>query len=69
MFHTQEDRVIEIVLYFTFLIDSLLLQIAQHRGYIKVNWTKLEREVKKAKNELSKSSQSQLPKVVEEVLC
>lgn len=44
----------------------LLFQIAQHQGYVKVNWTRLNKDVQQAKNELARRANSKLPRIVEE---
>ncbi|XP_064455576.1 FUN14 domain-containing protein 1-like [Ornithodoros turicata] len=44
----------------------LLFQVAQHQGYIKVNWSRLNKDVQQAKNELTRRTNKKLPKVVDE---
>lgn len=44
----------------------LLLQLASHQGYIKVNWGKVNYEVKKAKQEFEKRASHKLPWILEE---
>ncbi|EEC09305.1 hypothetical protein IscW_ISCW019447, partial [Ixodes scapularis] len=40
--------------------------IAQHQGYVKVNWTRLNKDMQQAKNELARRANSKLPRIVEE---
>jgi len=44
----------------------LVLQLATHQGYVKVNWTKVNREVSKAKKEIEKRASKRLPWILEE---
>uniref|UniRef100_V5IJE9 Putative membrane protein n=1 Tax=Ixodes ricinus TaxID=34613 RepID=V5IJE9_IXORI len=41
----------------------LLFQIAQHQGYVKVNWTRLNKDMQQAKNELARRANSKLPRI------
>jgi len=44
----------------------LLLQIAHHQGYVKINWNKVQSNVNKAKEELERRSQKDIPTIVTE---
>jgi FUN14 domain-containing protein 1 len=44
----------------------LILQFASHQGYVKVNWTKLNRHMDEAKEKLEKNARKKLPPLVEE---
>ncbi|KFM60953.1 FUN14 domain-containing protein 1, partial [Stegodyphus mimosarum] len=44
----------------------LMFQIAQHQGYIKVNWNKVNKDIEKAKGKLDKHSKKQIPWFVDE---
>jgi len=44
----------------------LLLQVASHQGYIKVNWSKVNRHVVQAKKEIEKEAKRKVPRLVEE---
>ncbi|PRD30951.1 UNVERIFIED_CONTAM: FUN14 domain-containing protein 1 [Trichonephila clavipes] len=49
------------------LAGSLLMfQIAQHQGYIKVNWSKVNRDIEKAKGKLDKHSKKELHWFIDE---
>lgn len=46
----------------------LLIQIAQHQGYITINWSKLENSMKKARKEIERNSkQTNFSAMAEEV--
>lgn len=45
----------------------LLIQLASHQGYIKVNWSKVNKQMEKAKKEIEKEAQKKLPRVLDEV--
>ncbi|XP_041374847.1 FUN14 domain-containing protein 1-like [Gigantopelta aegis] len=38
-----------------------LLQIAQHQGYIKINWTLVEKSLNKAKSEMRSEAKKRYP--------
>ncbi|XP_023229641.1 FUN14 domain-containing protein 1-like [Centruroides sculpturatus] len=44
----------------------IFLQIAQYRGYIKVNWTTVNKDLNKAKQNLEKEAKNRLPQLVNE---
>lgn len=44
----------------------LLFQIAQHQGYVKVNWTRVNKDMQQVKNELAKKTNGKLPRIFEE---
>lgn len=44
----------------------LLFQVAQHQGYIKVNWSRVNKDMQHAKNELARRANKNLPKAAEE---
>lgn len=49
------------------LAGSLLVfQIAQHQGYVKINWNKVNKDIEKAKGKLDKHSKKQIPWLIEE---
>ncbi|XP_054721531.1 FUN14 domain-containing protein 2-like [Uloborus diversus] len=43
-----------------------MFQVAQHQGYIKVNWNKVNKDLEKAKKKLDKHSTKELPWFLEE---
>ncbi|GFQ89768.1 FUN14 domain-containing protein 1 [Trichonephila clavata] len=43
-----------------------MFQIAQHQGYIKVNWSKVNRDIEKAKGKLDKHSKKELHWFIDE---
>ncbi|XP_049517053.1 FUN14 domain-containing protein 1-like [Dermacentor silvarum] len=45
----------------------LLFQIAQHQGYVKVNWSRLNKDLQQAQNELARRTDGKLPRLLEEV--
>lgn len=50
--------------------DVFVLQIANHSGYVQVNWKKVEKDVKKAKRHLKKKANKAAPEIntfIEEV--
>ncbi|XP_054931755.2 FUN14 domain-containing protein 1-like isoform X1 [Dermacentor andersoni] len=44
----------------------LLFQIAQHQGYVKVNWSRLNKDLQQAQNELARRTDGKLPRLLEE---
>ncbi|GAB6020796.1 FUN14 domain-containing protein 1, variant 3 [Chamberlinius hualienensis] len=44
----------------------LIMQIASHQGFIKVNWAKVNKGVAKAKKELERRAARRLPWIMEE---
>lgn len=49
---------------------TVLLQIANHSGYVQVNWKKVEKDVNKAKKHLKKKANKAVPEIntlIEEV--
>lgn len=49
------------------LAGSLLMfQIAQHQGYIKVNWKKVNGDIEKAKSKLDKHSKKEIRSFIDE---
>lgn len=53
--------------YIIILILLLCSQIAQHQGYIKVNWKKVNGDIEKAKSKLDKHSKKQIHSFIDEV--
>jgi len=45
----------------------LLLHFAHHHGYIKVDWKRLSTEVEKAKKELEKRKEKEIPQLMDKV--
>lgn len=45
----------------------LLLQVAQHQGYVTVNWTKIEKSMSKAKQQIEKDTRKAYPNFVANV--
>ncbi|XP_067669141.1 FUN14 domain-containing protein 1-like [Haliotis asinina] len=43
----------------------LLVQLAQHQGYIRVNWNKVEQGVNRAKEELHKEANKRYPGILQ----
>lgn len=44
----------------------LIFQIAQHQGYIKVNWSRLNKDLQQAQNELARRTDGKLPRLIEQ---
>lgn len=44
----------------------LLFQVAQHQGYVKVNWSRLNKDLQQAQNELARRTDGKLPRLLEE---
>ncbi|XP_070388732.1 uncharacterized protein [Dermacentor albipictus] len=40
--------------------------IAQHQGYVKVNWSRLNKDLQQAQNELARRTDGKLPRLLEE---
>lgn len=56
--------------YILTLKNNLLFQIANHSGYVQVDWKKVEKDVNKAKKHLKKKANNAPPElnsIVEEV--
>lgn len=49
------------------LNNFLLLKVAQHQGYIKVNWSKVNKDIEQAKKEMGKHSEKEVHWFIEEV--
>uniref|UniRef100_A0A131YVZ3 FUN14 domain-containing protein 1 n=1 Tax=Rhipicephalus appendiculatus TaxID=34631 RepID=A0A131YVZ3_RHIAP len=45
----------------------LLFQVAQHQGYVKVNWSRLNKDLQQAQNELARRTDGKLPRLLEEI--
>jgi len=45
----------------------LILQVAHHKGYIKINWGQMEKDMNKAKKTVQKDTDKLLPYIAEEV--
>ncbi|XP_060584146.1 FUN14 domain-containing protein 1-like isoform X2 [Ruditapes philippinarum] len=43
----------------------LLIQIAQHQGYIQINWSKVNKEVTQAKRKVQREANRQFPQLVD----
>ncbi|KAK3096083.1 hypothetical protein FSP39_022912 [Pinctada imbricata] len=50
---------------FTMGTSILLLQIAQHQGYVRINWSRLERDVDRAKKTFEREARRRYPGVLE----
>ncbi|XP_037509740.1 uncharacterized protein LOC119386541 isoform X1 [Rhipicephalus sanguineus] len=40
--------------------------VAQHQGYVKVNWSRLNKDLQQAQNELARRTDGKLPRLLEE---
>ena len=50
------------------VINSVFFfQVAQHQGYIKINWSKVNKEMEETKRKLQKETQRQYPRLLNEV--
>jgi FUN14 domain-containing protein 1 len=60
----------DIYLWFIFipyLSLSFCYQLAQHYGYITINWNRVNHDVEKARKELQKKTEKDLPKFVDQL--
>ncbi|KAH8009897.1 hypothetical protein HPB51_021695 [Rhipicephalus microplus] len=45
---------------------SFTHKVAQHQGYVKVNWSRLNKDLQQAQNELARRTDGKLPRLLEE---
>lgn len=53
--------------YFSMLIYVLIYQIAQHKGYIKINWNRLNSEMETARREIERRAKRNYGGVIQNV--
>ena len=55
------------MLTFSTTVAFVLYQIANHQGYVKINWARLEKDVKKYGKRIEKETNNALPAMVQSV--